>query len=567
MTEPVLVGIGKGGERLTLTALDRSTHMHVLGASGRGKSKFLENLIRQDIEHRHGLCLIDPHGTLYEEIVAWCASKRLGGRRKIHLIDPHDTEWTVGFDPFRCDTSDPELLSVTVDAAVEACAQVWGGEDTNKTPMLKKCLRAVFYALAATGRPFADAFALTTTRDPDKFRDKVTEKLDDPVFQRLWDDFRGLKEREFAETFSSTVSRLVEFLTSPTIRRMLSQKENTLDLRRCMEEGDIILVSLKATKISRANARLIGTLLTNALFTTAGQRSEKEAKRRPFYLYMDECYRFMTSDIESMLDETRKFGLHVILAHQHLEQLRKYGDHVFNAVMTNAQTRVIFGGLSETDAEFMAKEALRETFDYNVSKALLEKPTVIGYERILMRSTSRSISESETEGNSTSESEASSASSSTTTSQSYDPWGLPMPGYSQAEAAGKVVGTNTGQGRSQARTKGYSETEGYSEALSPIFEILPTAVEGQEEIMNRAILRLRKLNRGLFIFTRPYADPVLTSAPRIEPPTIRPSRVLEFKTLALTASPFVTERKQTDASSAPADVVEEDDPFSVPEQR
>jgi len=34
----------------------RSTHMHLLAASGRGKSKFLEHLIR-------GVCVIDPHGT------------------------------------------------------------------------------------------------------------------------------------------------------------------------------------------------------------------------------------------------------------------------------------------------------------------------------------------------------------------------------------------------------------------------------------------------------------------------------------------------------------------------
>ena len=146
MTKPVLVGVGKGGQQITLSAIDRSTHMHVLGASGRGKSKFLENLIRQDIEHRHGLCLIDPHGTLYDEIVTWCAHHRLSGRRKIHLIDPSETDWTVGFDPLRCD--DPEFLSVTVDSAVDACAQVWGGEDTDKTPLLKKCLRCVFYALA-----------------------------------------------------------------------------------------------------------------------------------------------------------------------------------------------------------------------------------------------------------------------------------------------------------------------------------------------------------------------------------------------------------------------------------
>ena len=562
MTEPVLVGLGKGGQKIELSAIDRSTHMHVLGASGRGKSKFLENLIRQDIEYRHGLCLIDPHGTLYDDIVTWCADHRLSGRRTIHLIDPSETDWTVGFDPLRCD--DPEFLSVTVDTAVDACAQVWGGEDTDKTPLLKKCLRCVFYALAATGRPFADALSLTSTGDPG-FRALVTENLEDPVFRRLWDDFRALSPREFTETFSSTVNRLAEFLTSPTIRRMLSLKENTLDLRQCMDEGHIVLVNLQAKNISRSNARLVGTLLTNALFQTAVQRGPRESQERPFYLYIDECYNFITSDIEAMLDQTRKFGLHVILAHQHLEQLRKHGEHVFNAVMTNAQTKVVFGGLSDADAELLAKEALRETFNYNRSKALLEKPTVVGYDRITLRNSSRSSGDSDSEGHNRSDGQADSKSISL--SEEFNPWGFPAPGSSKIETSGRTSGVTSGNGTSRSRSTSRTESEGESEALFPIFEMLPTAVEGQEEIMHHAILRLRKLNRGQYVLVRPYVDPVLTAAPLVAVPSINPRRVGEFMAKVRLASPFISTRADAEAQAARRreKPVSEDDPFSVPE--
>ena len=48
--------------------------MHIIGASGEGKSKFMEHLIRQDIINNNGLCLIDPHGYLYNDIVRWCES-------------------------------------------------------------------------------------------------------------------------------------------------------------------------------------------------------------------------------------------------------------------------------------------------------------------------------------------------------------------------------------------------------------------------------------------------------------------------------------------------------------
>lgn len=47
--------------------------MHVLGATNVGKSFFLEGILKQLILHRHGICLIDPHGDLYHRILDFCA--------------------------------------------------------------------------------------------------------------------------------------------------------------------------------------------------------------------------------------------------------------------------------------------------------------------------------------------------------------------------------------------------------------------------------------------------------------------------------------------------------------
>lgn len=43
---------------------DRSTHFYVVGATGTGKTKFLEYLVKQDIEKRNGFGVIDPQGIL-----------------------------------------------------------------------------------------------------------------------------------------------------------------------------------------------------------------------------------------------------------------------------------------------------------------------------------------------------------------------------------------------------------------------------------------------------------------------------------------------------------------------
>src|SRR2546426_11861403 len=60
---------------LTLPKESRDKHLYVCGGTGTGKSKFLENLIRQDIKDwrktKCGLILLDAHGALYDSLIRW----------------------------------------------------------------------------------------------------------------------------------------------------------------------------------------------------------------------------------------------------------------------------------------------------------------------------------------------------------------------------------------------------------------------------------------------------------------------------------------------------------------
>src|SRR5687767_6200086 len=104
MITPITIGLDANGNRLSITPeMRRSTHMHVIGGSGTGKSKFLEWLIRQDINEGNGLCLLDWHGTLYEDVLRFCAYKDVGlcnDFRKLILLNPSNPKFITGFNPF-----------------------------------------------------------------------------------------------------------------------------------------------------------------------------------------------------------------------------------------------------------------------------------------------------------------------------------------------------------------------------------------------------------------------------------------------------------------------------------
>src|SRR3954447_9288067 len=64
------------GQEFRLKEEHVRAHMAVLGGTGSGKSKFLELFMRYLVRHRHGFCLIDPHGDLAEDVLAYVAKRR-----------------------------------------------------------------------------------------------------------------------------------------------------------------------------------------------------------------------------------------------------------------------------------------------------------------------------------------------------------------------------------------------------------------------------------------------------------------------------------------------------------
>lgn len=392
MKKNTLLGYQQDGEQVEETYIDpkqRSTHMHIIGSTGTGKSKFMEHLIRQDILQNNGLCLLDPHGYMHNDIIRWCETNRMFGRKKIIIFDPSQENWSFAFNPFKIDSAE---ISYHVDKMVQATAQVWGGEDTNQTPLLKKNLRMIFQVLAEQKLSLVEAMLLLDSTDS-KVRKHLASKIVDPNVKKLWDYANALSPRPFRDEFGSALNRMMEFLSSPIIKNTIGLVEEVLDLRKVMDEGAVLLVNLASKdKLSDDNAKLLGTLIVNDLFMKCLARPEGS---RPFYLYIDECARYINSDVVRILDEGRKFGLHLILAHQHLAQLKKVGEDIYQAVMTDAKTKVVFGGLTSEDAKILAENIFAGEIELQEAKKSLNKPVVVDHVKQIVENYSKGQGESE----------------------------------------------------------------------------------------------------------------------------------------------------------------------------
>jgi hypothetical protein len=112
-----------------------------------GKSKFLENFIRQDIrnwsKNKCGLIVIDPHGNLYDSLINWLAWTGL--ERPIIPIDLRQDDWVVAYNVARQRRADP---GVVVSNLTDAMVYVWGQEGTDATPLFARWAGNVIRALA-----------------------------------------------------------------------------------------------------------------------------------------------------------------------------------------------------------------------------------------------------------------------------------------------------------------------------------------------------------------------------------------------------------------------------------
>src|SRR5947207_14304061 len=85
-----------GLRKFSIPIEERHTHLYCIGTTGQGKSKFLENLLVQDIRAGRGAGLIDPHTDLARDTLAHLATAGFFREREAF-------ERVIYFDPTRSD--------------------------------------------------------------------------------------------------------------------------------------------------------------------------------------------------------------------------------------------------------------------------------------------------------------------------------------------------------------------------------------------------------------------------------------------------------------------------------
>jgi TraM recognition site of TraD and TraG len=399
--KPLFIGKSEDGDPIRLGEGELQTHVHGIGASRTGKSKLIEWIAREMIRNRQGFCLIDPHGFLYDDLVRWLAYRQ--PKQEIILFEPAAIDRIVGFNPFQRKSEGD--LSTLVDRRVQATVKAWGAANSDATPRLEKWLHNLYWAFMEQGYSLDVARYFLLWQEK-QIREHLIDSIRSHTVRSQWQAIASLKNlQDFWGHIESTENRLLfRFIEPKQVQRVMGLNINNIDFEDIIENGKILLVNLqpKKNRLSRENARLIGTLLLSELWEIARERQQGPGGRppSPYFIIIDEFQLFLTPDIPEMLDQAAKYGIHLFLFHQHLSQLRRLDEEAHGS-MTNARIKLVFGGLAREDARVMAEEMFPRQIDLKRVKILIEQTKfwpVYGRDKTYSRGSTRASTSGSSQG-------------------------------------------------------------------------------------------------------------------------------------------------------------------------
>ena len=351
MEEGLLVGVNefRGVEKqIRLSTNDRRRHTYIIGQTGMGKSKLLENLAYQDIMDGRGFAFIDPHGDSVEELIGMIPKERLDD---VIYFNPSDMDNPLGFNIFEAKTN--EEMDFVISETNSMLKSLYDPNNQGIVgPKMESIVRnaAILLMSDPNGGTFMDIPKVLV--DPDFAISKIKYLRNQRAIDFWTKEWpASQKSSDAGEITSWVVSKWAPF-ESGLINNIIGQKNSAFNIREVMDNQKILLVNLSKGMMGEQAAKLLGMVFVMKFQAAAMSRADTpEDQRKDFCLYVDEFQNFATDSFESILSEARKYRLNLVLANQFMTQLT---DRIKGAIIGNVPTKIV-GRIGIDDAESLQR--------------------------------------------------------------------------------------------------------------------------------------------------------------------------------------------------------------------
>lgn len=319
-------------------------NIFLCGKSGVGKTTLLANIAISDIQRGRGCCVVDCHGDLVQDLLAFVPEDRINDVIYFNLADP---EYAIGFNPLS--NVPAELHHIVASGIISIFRRLysdsWGAR-------LEHTLRFSLLTLLEHGdATLLDIQPLLT--DP-AFREKILDRITTPHILLFWKSEHEKGSVGFkVESVSAVINKFSAFVASTPLRHTFGQRTQNFSIQQVLDEGKILLVNLSKGVIGQDICYLVGSIIIATIqYASFSRATQAQTDRKQFSLIIDELHNYATNVFAEGLSECRKYGLGLVLASQYLDQL---SDQIRAAIFGNIGTLIAFR-VGVDDARYLVRE-------------------------------------------------------------------------------------------------------------------------------------------------------------------------------------------------------------------
>ncbi len=323
----------------------RRHHLYV-ARTRMGKSTLMHHLVahkmREKAEGRDpdAIIVIDPHTDLVAGLMEHVPESLID---RVRLIDLSDETRSPGINLL--DTRIFADRDRTADSVVRVAKGLWEQWGPRMQSILEQTVKTLHEANeqveAERQYTILDGLRLLSN---DPFRNSVLKKVSDPYLLEWWARDFGSWHRQYrAEALAPVQTRLSYYASSKRARAILGQRRSTIDLRKTIHDGGVLLVSTSQGVVGRDVAALVGASLLNLVDAVIREQGSLPlSKRRGALVVVDEMQSMPGVDYESMLSELGKFGASFVLATQSLAKLDDLSPTMRDTLLANVGCLAVF---------------------------------------------------------------------------------------------------------------------------------------------------------------------------------------------------------------------------------
>lgn len=338
---PVLIGSEKGkpNKRIQLTDDQLNHHVHIVGASGFGKSVLLSHFIKNRIHSGGGVLFVDLKAD-FETIRQVVSTAKLAGREDdLRIFSCGNPEISHPYNAIGSGTANQ--LKDRVMGALNWSEEFYKNEASS---FLLKILRGLTLLRDRKSQPFDLGTILNCITDQNQITRVIDElsETEAQVREELEGLHRHLAKTENVKALQGLKSQLESLLLSD-FGHLLRAHDGGIDLFEAIRHQKIVYLLLDSRTYGESS-RALGKIILQDL-KAASARVDNEiprAERKSFAVIVDEFADMATEDFVGFLDRARSSKIGVVVAHQEIADLSRLSPEFARRLMNSTSTLFAF---------------------------------------------------------------------------------------------------------------------------------------------------------------------------------------------------------------------------------